>query len=289
MRKPRFAILGAAGHIARVHVDAIAAFGGKVVAVCDPLPMVGYLDRYFPHAAYFPNEDALHLYLQNNEVDYTVICTPSHLHVEQIRSLAPLTRVICEKPAALSLTEYDSLKQYHTRVNVVLQLRHLSYLDTLRELPGPLLLTYKAPRGEWYRHAWKYDPRRSGGVLLNIGVHAFDLLTHLYGPVTDVESCVLTKDAAIGRFTLGTTRISFDIATYTDAKADRSLRQGDDGNSLIYSLNTGATTSHLKVYNSILAGEGTLLNAIRPTFELIDTLKEAKCSYPSSLSASPSV
>src|SRR3989304_1120059 len=36
-------------------------------------------------------------------------------------------------------------------------------------------------RGAWYQPSWKGDTEKSGGLIMNIGVHLFDLLIWIFG------------------------------------------------------------------------------------------------------------
>jgi UDP-N-acetyl-2-amino-2-deoxyglucuronate dehydrogenase len=56
-------------------------------------------------------------------------------------------------------------------------------------LPGKVHdidLSYITSRGHWYRISWKGDVQKSGGVATNIGVHFFDMLTWIFGPVSKI-------------------------------------------------------------------------------------------------------
>src|SRR5205814_6873949 len=44
-------------------------------------------------------------------------------------------------------------------------------------------LIYMTSRGRWYQTSWKGVPERSGGVATNIGIHFFDMLLWLFGPL----------------------------------------------------------------------------------------------------------
>ena len=37
-----------------------------------------------------------------------------------------------------------------------------------------IFINYITPRGNWYDYSWKTDETKSGGILLNIGIHLFD-------------------------------------------------------------------------------------------------------------------
>ncbi|MHA2069053.1 MAG: Gfo/Idh/MocA family protein, partial [Candidatus Thorarchaeota archaeon] len=184
-----FALLGASGHIARWHADAIQSIGGRIVAACDPVPTCGYLDKHFVDAAFFTDEQAFKKHVAASPPDYVSICTPSYQHGRQVRDYLPITQVICEKPLGLTLDEYHKLRDF-----AIVQSSHLWLLHQRRFIPalndlylakpsGRVHLDFIAPRGDWYAKSWKSDDHYSGGILLNIGIHAFDLLTWIYGPL----------------------------------------------------------------------------------------------------------
>ena len=49
-------------------------------------------------------------------------------------------------------------------------------------------LTYITSRGRWYHASWKGDEAKSGGVATNIGVHFFDMLGFVFGPLREQTS-----------------------------------------------------------------------------------------------------
>ena len=52
-------------------------------------------------------------------------------------------------------------------------------------------LTYITSRGKWYFISWKGDDAKSGRISSNIGIHFFDMLNWVFGPV--IESKVHLK------------------------------------------------------------------------------------------------
>src|SRR3546814_14513853 len=46
-------------------------------------------------------------------------------------------------------------------------------------------LSYVTSSGRWYHQSWKGDDKKSGGVGTNIGVRFFDMLSFVFGAVTD--------------------------------------------------------------------------------------------------------
>ena len=59
-------------------------------------------------------------------------------------------------------------------------------------------LTYVTARGRWYDVSWKGSDERSGGIVTNIGIHLFDLLLWLFGPVVDSRGASPRAEACGG-------------------------------------------------------------------------------------------
>ena len=70
----RFALIGASGYVAPRHVQAIKATGNSLMAATDPHDNVGFLDAYFPNAAFFTEFERFDRYMdklknQNKELE----------------------------------------------------------------------------------------------------------------------------------------------------------------------------------------------------------------------------
>ena len=84
-----------------------------------------------------------------------------------------------------------SIQSARMQVYSILQLRLHKTICALKERveTGPadkiydIDLTYITSRGKWYYASWKGDVRKSGGIATNIGVHFYDMLTWVFGPV----------------------------------------------------------------------------------------------------------
>ena len=59
-------------------------------------------------------------------------------------------------------------------------------------------LSYLTSRGRWYFASWKGDISKSGGVATNIGVHFFDMLSWIFGPVRENRVHHHQPDTAAG-------------------------------------------------------------------------------------------
>src|SRR5262245_47993445 len=200
-----FAACGVGGYVAERHLRAIHETGNRLIAAVDPHDAVGVLDRYSYDARFFREIERFDRHLEKlrrgpeaDRVHYVSICSPNYLHDAHIRvALRVGADAICEKPLVINPWNLDALEELEQetgrRVYTVLQLRVHPDLVALRAqlLSNPpadrhdVCLTYITARGPWYDISWKGSVERSGGLVTNIGIHFFDLLVWLFGPVED--------------------------------------------------------------------------------------------------------
>jgi UDP-N-acetyl-2-amino-2-deoxyglucuronate dehydrogenase len=202
-----FALTGAAGYVAPRHLNAIRDTGNRLVAAVDPHDAVGVLDRYSFDVRFFTEIERFDRHLEKlrrrggaDRVDYVSICSPNYLHDAHIRlALRVGAHAICEKPLVINPWNLDALQELEREtggtVSTVLQLRLHPRLIALRERIAressshhyDVSLTYVTARGRWYDTSWKGSDERSGGIVINIGIHLFDLLLWLFGPPRTCE------------------------------------------------------------------------------------------------------
>ncbi len=198
-----FAITGVGGYVAPRHLKAIRDTGNRVSAALDPSDSVGILDQYSQDACFFTEFERFDRHVEKlrrgpaeNHIHYLSICAPNHLHDAHARfALRIGADAICEKPLVLNPWNCDALAEleaeYGHRVYSVLQLRLHPSLIALKEglsarpagRKHDVCLTYVTSRGPWYLTSWKGNVERSGGLATNIGIHFFDMLLWLFGPV----------------------------------------------------------------------------------------------------------
>ena len=116
---------------------------------------------------------------------------------------------ICEKPLVISpwnLDQLELLEGYGSHVYTVLQLRLHKEAQRLKQLVEKhsdkhfeCNLHYVTRRGPWYHQSWKGQASKSGGLSMNIGIHFFDLLIWLFGPVAKSEVYERQTDKFRGR------------------------------------------------------------------------------------------
>jgi predicted dehydrogenase len=158
----RFGLIGD-GNIAKYHKAAIKNIGGEIVHVYDP-------DRCFATIEYdgYPVFRLNSTFFKN--LDYAVICSPSHLHYHHIKAALKYLpvggKVICEKPAFLPwhpIVDDD-------RINVIMQLRNFVWQAT-----GAGEIKVQMIRDHLYMDKWQGRIFQSGGFIFNLFIHYIDM------------------------------------------------------------------------------------------------------------------
>lgn len=289
-----FALTGVAGYVAPRHLNAIKDTGNRLVAAVDPHDAVGILDRYSFDVRFFTEIERFDRHLEKlrrgpdaDRVDYVSICSPNYLHDAHIRlALRVGAHAICEKPLVINPWNLDALLELEREtgrtVNTVLQLRLHPHLIALRErmlLEAPsrqhdVSLTYVTARGRWYDTSWKGSDERAGGIVTNIGIHLFDLLLWLFGPLVACEVHLREPRRTAGFLELARARVRWFLST--DA-ADLPFAPAPGANATFRSITVdgndvefseGFSDLHTRVYEEVLAGRGFGIDEGRPAIEL---------------------
>ena len=293
-----FALIGAAGYIAPRHMQAIQATGHQLVAAYDINDSVGVIDSISTDCAFFTQferflEHAWWCRRQRRALDYLVVCSPNHLHSAHITAGLYLgCEVICEKPLVASVEQLDELRRVEAdsgrRVYSIMQLRHHPVIHELRdrvERDGrdchQVELTYITSRGPWYLESWKGDPRRSFGVVADIGVHFFDMLQMVFG---DLQRLVLHyRDAhkVGGYLEYRRARVRWFLSIDTEDLPDKVRGRQPTYRSVTcdgeaFEFSAGFSDLHTVSYREILAGRGFGIEAVRPCLAAVQAIREAQ-------------
>ena len=219
----KFALIGLAGFVAKKHVNCIKKINGNLVAALDFNDNVGFIDSYFPKCEFFTNENKFFSFLKKNLIDYVVICSPSYLHFKHtIKSLKSQCNVIVEKPPILNSNDYikirDAEKKYNKKCFCIFQLR----LDEkLKKLKKNVLLSnkfhnveiiYYTYRGDWYYKSWKNKKALSGGLLVNIAIHFFDILFWIFGEINNFKILKKSKSKVVGILKLQKASVKWTVS-----------------------------------------------------------------------------
>lgn len=303
MDKKNFALLGAAGFVAPRHLKAIKETGNTLIAALDNNDSVGILDSYFPKAHFFVEFERFDRHIEkitrqeNVCLDYVSICTPNYLHDSHIRmALRRGASAICEKPLVLNPWNIDALidieKESEGGINSILQLRLHPSIIALKEkiAKGPkdkiydVDLTYLTSRGNWYHISWKGDASKSGGIATNIGVHFYDMLSWVFGPVKTNIVHERREDRAAGYLEFKQARVRWFLSINEDllpkeiaAIGQRTYRSITvNGEEIEFS--GGFTDLHTLSYKAILKGDGFGLDASRTSIEIVHDIRNAEIS-----------
>lgn len=294
-----FAIIGVGGYIAPRHLKAIKDTGNNLLSAYDRFDSVGIMDSYFPDAAFFTEQELFDrhnakLQRTENRLDYVSVCTPNYLHDSHTRyGLRLGCDVICEKPIVLNPWNIDALEKMEQEtghnVYTILQLRlHDSIVALKKKIDeGPkdkvydVDLTYITSRGLWYYTSWKGDVHKSGGVATNIGVHFYDMLSWIFGPVQENIVHVASHDRVAGFLRLQNARVRYFLSINAEHLPANAV-QGEkrtyrtimiDGEEFEFSQ--GFTELHTKSYEKILAGEGFRVSEARNCINIVHTIRNA--------------
>lgn len=292
-----FVLIGAAGYIAPRHMKAIKETGNNLIAAYDPYDGVGILDSYFPSAHFFTEFERFDRHIEKlkrarTKIDYVSICSPNYLHDSHIRyGLRIGADVICEKPLVLNPWNIDALieieNEYLNKVNTILQLRYheaiLSLKDKINQGPKDKIydidLTYITSRGNWYYTSWKGDESKSGGIATNIGVHFFDMLQWIFGPMQAFTVETKSRDINSGTLTFKQAQVKWFLSINGDNLPQQAKEKGlptfrslsIEGEEIEFSK--GFTDLHTKSYQKILEGKGHGLTDAKNSIEIVSQIR----------------
>ena len=296
----KFAIIGVGGYIAPRHLKAIKDTENDLVAAYDKNDSVGIMDRYFPKASFFTEQELFDRHCtklkdEGKQIDYVSVCTPNYLHDAHTRyGLRLGADVICEKPVVLNPWNIDALEKVEERQGhkayTILQLRLHPAIVALKKKveEGPkdkiydVDLTYITSRGYWYYTSWKGDINKSGGIATNIGVHFYDMLSWIFGDVQKNIVHVASHDRVAGYLELKRARVRYFLSINDETLPENAV-EGEkrtyrtiniDGEEFEFSQ--GFTELHTKSYEEILAGRGFSISEARRCIEIVYEIRNAQ-------------
>lgn len=302
MNNKNFALVGASGYIAPRHMKAIKDTGNNLIAAVDPYDGIGIMDSNFPEAEFFTEFERFSSFVdqwhrdKKQKIEYIAIASPNYLHSSHIRfSLLNGANAICEKPLVLNPQEIDELieieKETGKKVYTILQLRlHDSIIalknkiaKELEQNPDKVYdidLTYLTSRGKWYFVSWKGDESKSGGIASNIGVHFFDMLSWIFGPIEENVAHIKQADANAGYMKLQNANVRWFLSVNYDYIPEEAKAEGKrtfrsitvDGEEFEFS--EGFTELHTRSYEDILNGGGFGLEDARNSINIVSEIRK---------------
>jgi len=168
----------------------------RLVAVADP---VGTLAQEVASecdvAKHYTDPVAL---IDDPAVDAVVIVSPTHTHRDLVVAAAGRRKpTFCEKPPALALDDVVAMRSAIDGSGMFFQMGFMrrfdaGYAAAKRQIVDGRIgspLVFKATSRDPFRPSLEYaDPKSSGGMLIDMGIHDFDLARWFMGEVRTVSA-----------------------------------------------------------------------------------------------------
>jgi inositol 2-dehydrogenase len=186
------------GRLGRVYVRDLAARIPEttVVAVADKEPTLAasVAEEFDVRAVYSSAEELIH----DRNVDAVVIVSPTHTHQDVVVAAAQAGKpTFCEKPPALTLAECAAMSDAIDKSGIFFQMGFMRRFD-----PGYSAAKEKVSQGaigrpvvfkstsrDPFRPSLEYaNPASSGGIMVDMGIHDFDLARWFMGDVDTVAA-----------------------------------------------------------------------------------------------------
>jgi scyllo-inositol 2-dehydrogenase (NAD+) len=198
-RKGRLAIgLIGVGRLGRVYARDLASriAETRLVAVADPVGTLAQeVAAEFDVPRYYTDPQAL---IDDAAVEAVVIVSPTDTHRELVIAAAQRGKpTFCEKPPALSLDEIAAMKDAIARSGIFFQMGFMRRFDSgyaaaKKQIEGGRIgtpLVFKSTSRDPFRPSLEYaNPKSSGGMLIDMGIHDFDLARWFMGDVKTVAT-----------------------------------------------------------------------------------------------------
>jgi inositol 2-dehydrogenase len=187
-----------AGRLGRVYARDLASriAETRLVAIADPVEGVAKeVAAEFDVPRHYADPLAL---IDDPAVDAIVIVSPTHTHREIVIAAASRKKpTFCEKPPALSLDEVAEMREAVSSSGMFLQMGFMrrfdaGYASAKKQIEEGRIgtpLVFKSTSRDPFRPSLEYaNPKSSGGMLLDMGIHDFDLARWFMGEVRTVST-----------------------------------------------------------------------------------------------------
>lgn len=261
----RFSIIGT-GFIMPRHIEAINFIGGKIIDIIN--------DAY--------GKDKWQEMIESTKADCIIILTPNDLHFKMCKLASQNNKIVlCEKPLAINSSHIKELAKL-TNIFTVLQLRHHPLIKEIKskiknQKNHKIEIDISVYRDKKYYASWKGREKRSGGVLFNLGIHYFDLLLYLFGPVQEVKTHLLNDKTGQGIIRGKNYLCNWRIST--DEKQNNQRRVFKINN-INYNFSSQDNLSyenlHRFIYQDLSKRKGISPNEALESVELVERLYESK-------------
>ena len=186
------------GRLGKVYVRDLAARipETSVVAVADSdAALAKRVAEEFGIRSAYPSADDL---IADKNVDAVVVVSPTHTHRDVVVAAAAAKKpTFCEKPPALTLGECAAMEDAVRRSGSFLQMGFMrrfdpGYVAAKAQIVSGAIgrpVVFKATSRDPFRPSLEYaNPASSGGIMVDMGIHDFDLARWFMGDVATVSA-----------------------------------------------------------------------------------------------------
>jgi inositol 2-dehydrogenase len=242
MAKVGIGVIGL-GRMGSVYASFVA--GGvedaRLAAVSDNRPeaVKSFIDRHGGVKSYTNYHDLL----ADSAVDAVIVVTPTSTHFEVVSAAAEAKKAIfCEKPTALSLETTDAMIAAVERAGVMFQVGFMrrfdkAYAKAKQQIEAGLIgqpVTIRSIGRDPFRTSLEYAiPEVSGGLIVDMGIHDFDLLRWLMGDeiqrvYTEVAALVYPELQSVGDVDNAMINVRFERGGLGNIEVSRTAHYGYD-------------------------------------------------------------
>ncbi len=186
------------GRLGRVYARDLAArvTGVRLAALADTnAALAEEVARELDVPRWYPDPLAM---FDDPGVDAAVIVSPTDTHTDlAVAALGRGKAVFCEKPPALSLSQTQKMKDAAARAKGFLQMGFMrrfdaGYAAAKKQLDEGVIgtaIVFKSSSRDPYRPSLEYaNPKSSGGMIMDMGIHDFDLARWYMGEAATVSA-----------------------------------------------------------------------------------------------------
>jgi inositol 2-dehydrogenase len=168
----------------------------RLVAIADPMTTLAEeVAAEFDVPRSYPDAFAL---IDDPAVEAVVIVSPTHTHREIVIAAASRGKpTFCEKPPALSLPDVVAMQEAIGRAGLFFQMGLMrrfdpGYASAKQQIESGRIgtpLVFKSTSRDPFPPSLEYaNPRSSGGLMIDMGIHDFDLARWFMGEVRTVAA-----------------------------------------------------------------------------------------------------
>lgn len=184
--------IAGAGFMARTHATEYAAMDVEIAAVASPSGPEAFVDELDLGTETYTDASEL---CDRADVDYLDVCTPTHTHVDLVRTAVEAgIDVFVEKPIAGTIEEAHEIATLVEDADTTFMVGHVVRFDqgyrTAKDLEigseGVARARRLSPFPDWGSGDWFADREKSGGIFVDLAIHDLDYLRWCWGDIERV-------------------------------------------------------------------------------------------------------